>query len=797
MGDRPDRVGVALLNMGGPAGPDQVEPFLRELFADPAILGVPWPVRPLLASWIARKRAPHSRVRYERHGGASPLLAATDAQAQALEARLEWPVAVAMRYGRPTSGEALDSLAQLGVTRVVALPLYPQYSTTTSATSLAAVREAAGERGIELAEVDSYPEHPGLLDAIVGAVEEQLREADDGGDRGRTHLMFAAHGIPLARVRAGDPYPEQVRASARAVGDRFDLPWSLAFQSRVGPARWLEPSVEDEVDRLVDEGVETLVVQPLTFVSENLETLDDLDRELAGHAAEQGIHRFLRGAAPGVDPAFIGGLANLARGRAAAAGWSGGQRDENTGRARRRVPTEDSMLDAIVIGGGLSGLAAGSTLATQGHSVRVFEAQEEPGGNIRTRDVDGHLMESGPHSWMGSADAWWARGAALGGGDGGQETRPESRQRFIWRGGSLRRLPSGPGSAVTTSILGTGAKLRLLAEPFVRGGAREDDTVDTFFRRRFGAEAADYLAGPFVSGIYAGDARQIGARASFPLLWGAERDHGSVVRGLLKHMKRKKREREAAGDTRPVRRGQFSLVGGMGALADAMAARLGDDLVTSTPARGLTRVDDGWELETDAGPVRARVAVVACPPDDTGRLLAPLDEKLSQELRRIPLSPAAVVHLAGPEPSPFPQGFGFLVPRHQGIRTLGTVCISNLYPGRAPEGRWLVTSFIGGSLDPGALDLDDQALVDQVGSDNARLLNRVVEPDLARVLRYKYAIPQLLPDHPERVTRIRDRVATEHPGLVLAGNYLTGVGMKDAAATGLEAARAATDLLRE
>ena len=795
MGASTDRAGVALLNMGGPAGPDEVEPFLRELFADPAILGVPWPVRPLLAGWIARRRAPHSALRYERHGGASPLLAATADQATALEDRLGWPVAVAMRYGRPTSREALDELARRGVARVVALPLYPQYSTTTSATSLEALRQAAAVRGMALAEVESYPELPGLLDAIEGAVETQLAAARADGDDARIHLLFAAHGIPLSRVRRGDPYPGQVASTARAVGERLDLPWSLAFQSRVGPARWLEPTVEDEVDRLAADGVETLVVQPLTFVSENLETLDDLDRELAAHASERGIHRFLRGAAPGTDPAFIGGLAELARARAAAAGWRTTNGKTRTGRTLGRAASEDSMRDVIVIGGGLSGLAAGYSLASEGRSVRVFEAQDEPGGNIRTRDVEGHLMESGPHSWMGSAESMWDLVERLGLDDRVQETRPESRQRFIWRGGSLRRLPSGPASAVTTSILGTGAKLRLLAEPFVRGDAHEDDTVDAFFRRRFGDEAADYLAGPFVSGIYAGDARQIGARASFPLLWKAEREHGSVVRGLMKHLKQKRREREAAVDARPVRRGQFSLVGGMGALSDAMAARLGDDLWTSTPARQLTRIDGGWQLETDSGTHRARIAIVACPPDDTARLLAPLDGDLAQELRQIPLSPAAVVHLAGPEPSPFPRGFGFLVPRHQGIRTLGTVCISNLYPGRAPEGRWLVTSFIGGSLDPGALDLDDQALVDQVGSDNARLVNQVLEPDLARVLRYKAAIPQLLPDHPERVGRIRDRVTSRHPGLVLAGNYLTGVGMKDAAATGLEAAATAGALL--
>ena len=314
----PADVGVALLNMGGPSNLDAVEPFLRELFSDPAILGAPWPIRPLLAGWIARRRAPHSRVRYGRHGGASPLLAATEAQARALEEALGSPVAVAMRYGHPTSEEAIGALAERGVQRVIALPLYPQYSTTTSATSLAAIRDAAAARELELAEVASYPELPGLIDALARAAEARLGEAGDGQV---VHLLFAAHGIPMSRVRAGDPYPEQVQATAEAVAARLGASWSLGFQSRVGPVRWLEPSVDDEVARLADEGVGALVVQPLTFVSENLETLDDLDRELRDVAAERGIERFLRGAAPGTDPAFIDGLADTAVQRATASGW--------------------------------------------------------------------------------------------------------------------------------------------------------------------------------------------------------------------------------------------------------------------------------------------------------------------------------------------------------------------------------------------------------------------------------------------------------------------------------------------
>jgi protoporphyrin/coproporphyrin ferrochelatase len=315
-------VGVVLLNMGGPESEEDVRPFLQELFNDPAILGVPWPVRPLLAGFIAWRRAPHSRERYRRLGGSSPLLGACAEQARALEALLGCPVRAAMRYRHPSAAEALDSLQRRGAQRVIALPLFPQFSTTTTATALDAIGRAADAISMDLASVEAYPALDGLIEALAEAVTEAAASLPALGDVG-AHLLFVAHGIPLSRVRRGDPYPDQVATTASAVVDRLgiDLPWSLAFQSRVGPARWLEPDMEDEVRRLADQGVRALVVQPLSFTSENLETLDDLDRDLAEVARDARITLFRRGAAPGTHPAYIGGLRDLALELAQERGW--------------------------------------------------------------------------------------------------------------------------------------------------------------------------------------------------------------------------------------------------------------------------------------------------------------------------------------------------------------------------------------------------------------------------------------------------------------------------------------------
>ena len=452
------------------------------------------------------------------------------------------------------------------------------------------------------------------------------------------------------------------------------------------------------------------------------------------------------------------------------------------------------MRDVIVIGGGPSGLAAATALHRAGRDVLLLEAAHRVGGNIRTHNVRGHLMERGPHSFLGSAWAIWKLVEHTGLDDAVLETHPESRERFIWRDGKLRRLPAGFFSAITTSILTPGAKLRLLGEPFVKGGALQDDTVDAFFRRRFGDEAAEYLAGPFVSCIYAGDARAIGARASFPTLWQAEKDHGSVIKGMLFGNKK------LPDPDRTIRRGLFTIDGGLGRLANAMAEQLGDRVVTRAYADSVRPMDGiaGWEIDgmvegdvIDEDVVwQARSVVLACPPDATASLVSDLDVALTHELQDIPFSSVVVVHMAGPDPSPFPQGFGFGVPRSEGIETLGTVCVSSLFPGRAPKNRWLATSFIGGSLNPKAIELTDDHLTDKVLADNSKLVGHPVEPDLVRVLKHPAAIPQLLPDHPERVTRIESIVRNRHRGLFLAGNYLQGVGIKDAAASGLLAADA-------
>jgi ferrochelatase len=306
------RLAVVLFNLGGPDGPKAVRPFLFNLFRDPAIIGAPALVRYPLAAFISTTREKTAQANYAIMGGASPLLPETKAQAQALEAALkaarptdETRVFIAMRYWKPFAAQTAREVAAFAPDEVVLLPLYPQYSTTTSASSLKDWAKAYKGPG-RVRTVCCYPTASGLVDAHVRAIAETWARA---GRPANLRLLFSAHGLPEKIVAGGDPYQAQIEATAAAVAARLPelADWRVCYQSRVGPLKWLGPSTDDEVRRAGAEGKGVLVV-PIAFVSEHVETLVELDHEYADLAREVGCVPYLRAPALGADQAFISAL---------------------------------------------------------------------------------------------------------------------------------------------------------------------------------------------------------------------------------------------------------------------------------------------------------------------------------------------------------------------------------------------------------------------------------------------------------------------------------------------------------
>jgi ferrochelatase len=311
------RHAVVLMNLGGPDSPAAVRPFLYNLFKDPAIIGLPAPFRLPLAWLVAKRRSAVAADIYAHLGGASPLLANTEAQARALEAALgaDYRCFIAMRYWHPMTAAAVAAIKDWAPDDIVLLPLYPQFSTTTTGSSLAAWRHEVTRHGLNRPTriVSNYPTEPGFVAALAGSIDVALAAAIAQGMPVR--LLLSAHGLPLKIVRRGDPYPQQVEATAAAVVAALTRPasdWRVCYQSRVGPLAWLGPSVDEEVRRAGRDGV-ALVIAPISFVSEHSETLVELDRDYRRLAEASGVPGYWRAAAVGTDSRFIAGLARLVR----------------------------------------------------------------------------------------------------------------------------------------------------------------------------------------------------------------------------------------------------------------------------------------------------------------------------------------------------------------------------------------------------------------------------------------------------------------------------------------------------
>ncbi len=315
MGDNGRKIAVVLFNLGGPDGPADVRPFLENLFSDPAIIAAPAVIRRPLAAFIARRRARLAIANYAVMGGGSPLLAHTLAQAAAVEAALGARLAgarvrafVAMRYWNPTTKEAAAEVARFAPGEIVLAPLYPQFSTTTSGSSLAAWRATYCGPGVSRA-ICCWYDNPGLIDAHAARIGDTWQAAG----RPRVRLLFSAHGLPQKIASSGDPYQWQVEATCAKVAARLGpgWDWRICYQSRVGPMKWLGPSTPDAIAAAGREGLGVLI-DPIAFVSEHIETLVELDRDYAAVAEAAGVPVYLRAPAVGTHPAFIEGLADAA-----------------------------------------------------------------------------------------------------------------------------------------------------------------------------------------------------------------------------------------------------------------------------------------------------------------------------------------------------------------------------------------------------------------------------------------------------------------------------------------------------
>ena len=322
-----EQIGVVLFNLGGPGDLSEVEPFLVKLFSDREIIELPGgaALQPLVARIIAKMRGPSVRENYSRIGGGSPQLRLTQEQARALEHRLNaltdgrprFHVQIAMRYSSPTCADALGVFAAADIRQLVTVSLFPHYSRATTGSSRNEFERTLAEPrfrslNFEVAHVEQYPDDPQYLDALTDTVRSVFTTIP-AGRRRDTVVLFSAHGLPQKFIDEGDPYVDHIEATRAGILKRLNVPnrQLLAYQSRTGPVKWLGPGTEETIERLGDEGIKDLLVVPLLFVSDHIETLYEVDLLFEETARRAGITGYFRPEALNSHPVFIDALAHL------------------------------------------------------------------------------------------------------------------------------------------------------------------------------------------------------------------------------------------------------------------------------------------------------------------------------------------------------------------------------------------------------------------------------------------------------------------------------------------------------
>lgn len=441
------------------------------------------------------------------------------------------------------------------------------------------------------------------------------------------------------------------------------------------------------------------------------------------------------------------------------------------------------MSRIVVVGGGIAGLSVAHALLRNGDGtgrdeVFVLEASFRAGGNIRSERAGGFLCEWGPNGFLDSVPETLDLVAQVGLAPALQPSNDKARRRFIYRHKRLHELPGGPFGFVSSRLLSWRGKLGVASEPWAPRRPDCDETIHAFATRRIGREAADVLIDSMVSGVFGGDARRLSLRACFPKMWEMESLHGGLFKALWARRRRVRGSGRGEAIGSPLGR-LTSFRGGTEDLIHGLVAALGNVVRTGCEVEALDRRANRYLLSlADGTGMEADGVVLAAGAAPAARLVRSMDARLSSLLGAIPSAPMVVVCLGYREsklPRPL-DGFGFLVPRGEGPRSLGVLWDSSIYPDRAPSGYVLMRAMIGGALDPAAVQLDDDAVMEVVGADLGKIMGLAAEPDFVRIVRHREGIPQYTVGHLARLSDAEERLAA-FPRLALAGNAYRGVAM--------------------
>jgi len=435
-----------------------------------------------------------------------------------------------------------------------------------------------------------------------------------------------------------------------------------------------------------------------------------------------------------------------------------------------------------IVGAGIAGLAAAFWLEHD-HGIKdvtVLEASNRPGGKMWSLAEDGHILEWGPQGFLDNAPDTLELARAAGLGDRLVRAGDASADRFIVRGGRLRRIPLSPVAFMASSVLGLRARLRLLGEPLARKRPGGDESVFDFASRRIGRGAARILVDAMVTGVFAGDSTELSLAATFPKMAAMEAEYGSLTRAMIAKARAARRTGESSGGPSGPGGTLTTFREGMGELPRAIAARVGDRLLLGASVRSILRRDGAYLLRGEGVEITAETVIVAAPAYAAAEMLGELAPEAVEPLRSIPTAPITVVmdSYAGALVFGRPvSGFGFLVPGVEPLGILGCLYCHDIFPGQAPEDHLLLRTMLGGARDPASLDLDDDAVRDRVDTVLARVFGRRAAPERSWIIRHPRGIAQYTLGHLDRVAAAT--AAAEAAGIHLAGSFYRGVSVND------------------
>lgn len=461
------------------------------------------------------------------------------------------------------------------------------------------------------------------------------------------------------------------------------------------------------------------------------------------------------------------------------------------------------MKKIVIIGGGISGLATAWMLRSKALAagkeleITLLEKEERAGGKIRSIQADGYTCEWGPNGFLDSKPQTLDLCRAIGVEGNLHRSNDNARKRFIYSEGELHQLPDGAPAFLKSRLISWPGKLRLALEPtpFISPAPTGvDETLAAFGRRRLGGEALDKLIAPMVSGIFAGDPETMSLESCFPRIAELEREYGGLIRAMIMLGKQKKKD-IAAGKVVSSAAGPGGILTsfreGIQYLSDALASSLGDIV---RPGVEVTRVAKGGSVPyrvtcSDGNEYEADLVVMASPAFAAAEMLAGLEGGIAGVLRQIPYASMTVVcfgYSRGQIKRSL-DGFGYLIPKKEGRSTLGTLWDSSMFENRAPEGKVLLRSMMGGACFPEYVTLSDDEVVARVRQDLVLTMGIDAVPEFVRVFRHPQAIPQYTVGHGTRLQAL-EKMLCSHPGLILTGNSYRGIGLNDCVAAAERAA---------